>query len=98
MKSKDDLLLIKLMGKTGVCISQLNKSVLEFLVSKIIDMISKRDFLNVLILWMQELTKAIIDDQHILNFNTITSYIESVKRLSEDYGSNIPSSVRASCK
>ena len=57
LKAKDEMLLIKLMGKTGVCLGAFNKSVLEYLVQKIIDMISKRDFLNVLILWVQELAK-----------------------------------------
>ncbi len=39
MKSKDEAMLIKLMGKTGVCITQLNKSVLEYLIQKMIEMI-----------------------------------------------------------
>jgi hypothetical protein len=39
MRSSDEMLLIKLMGKTGVCLNQLSKTVLEFLVSKIIDLI-----------------------------------------------------------
>ena len=51
-KTKDDMLLIKLMGKTGVCLSHLNKQVLEIIVQKITELIGKRDFLNVLILWV----------------------------------------------
>ena len=52
MRSKDEMLLIKLMGKTGVCTSQLSKSVLDYLVSKIVELISKRDFLNVIMVWV----------------------------------------------
>lgn len=62
MKSKDEALLIKLMGKTGVCFKKLNKSVLDYLVSKIIDLIQKRDFLNVLLTWISELSSALIED------------------------------------
>ena len=32
MRSKDEMLLIKLMGKTGICIGSLSKSVLDYLV------------------------------------------------------------------
>jgi hypothetical protein len=39
MKNKDEMLLIKLMGKTGVCLNKLNKSVLEYMVTKMIEMI-----------------------------------------------------------
>jgi hypothetical protein len=39
MKNKDEMLLIKLMGKTGVCINKLNKSVLEYLVTKTIEQV-----------------------------------------------------------
>lgn len=45
-------MLIKLMGKTSVCIHKLSKSILELLVSKITEMISKKDFLNVVVLWI----------------------------------------------
>jgi hypothetical protein len=52
MKSKDELLLIKLMGKTGVCVKNLSKSVLDYLVTKMVDLLNKRDFLNVMIVWV----------------------------------------------
>jgi hypothetical protein len=94
MRSKDEMLLIKLMGKTGVCISQLSKSVLDYLVSKIVDLIQKRDFLNVIMVWVLELSKNLIEDQYLLNYNTTAEFIESLKRLGEDYGSNIPQQVR----
>jgi len=54
--------LIKLMGKTGVCVRQLQKSVLEYLVNKIVDFLSRRDFLNVLLLWIQDLARALMED------------------------------------
>ena len=62
MKSKDELMLIKLMGKTGVCLRTLNKPVLDFLVQKITDLLQKRDFLNVVMNWVQDLTKSLIED------------------------------------
>lgn len=61
-KTKDEMMLIKLMGKSGVCINQLSKSVLEYLLSKIVEMIQKRDFLNVIMIWVQELTRCLIED------------------------------------
>jgi uncharacterized protein YqkB len=54
-------------------------------------MINNRDFLNVIMIWVQELTKVLIEDQYLLNYNTTSNFIEGLKRLSEDFGSNIPS-------
>mmetsp|Transcript_27248 Transcript_27248/g.20393 ORF Transcript_27248/g.20393 Transcript_27248/m.20393 type:complete len:83 (+) Transcript_27248:1637-1885(+) len=80
------MLLVKLMGKTGVCISKLSKSVLEFLVDRIVDMISKRDFLNVLVLWAQELVNTLVEDHYAMNFNVTANFIECLKRMSDDFG------------
>jgi len=96
IKSKDDMILIKLMGKTGVCLSKLNKSVLEYLVEKIVDLISKRDFLNVLVLWAQELANILVEDHYAMNFNVTSNFIECLKRMSDDY--NVPQQMRSMAK
>jgi hypothetical protein len=83
------MIIVKLMGKTGVCLNKLSKPIFENLTSKIIDMIQKRDYLNVLISWIEEISSAFIDDKNIMNFNMANNFIESVKRLGEDYGSGI---------
>ncbi|CDW76319.1 armadillo beta-catenin-like repeat-containing protein [Stylonychia lemnae] len=98
MRNKDEMLLIKLMGKSGICVDQLSKNVLDFLVQKITDMIQKRDFLNVLITWVHDISKRLIDDQYAINYNTSVSFVEALKRLSEDFSNSIPQSVRQQSK
>ena len=98
MKSRDEMILIKLMGKTGVCINKMSKPILEYLVSKIVDMISKRDFLNVLVPWIEEIAQGLLDDQHLLNHNIIANFVESIKRLAEDYGNGVSPQVRQSAQ
>mgnify|MGYP007026485251 CR=1 FL=1 len=36
-----------------------------------------------------------LEDQHSLNFNVITDFIECIKKLAEDYSSTIPLQVRS---
>ena len=98
MRYKDEMLLIKLMGKTGICVESLTKSVLDYLVQKITDLIQKRDFLNVIITWVQEISKRLIDDQYAINYNTSVSFVEALKRLSEDTSQSISSSIRQQAK
>ena len=58
---------------------------LDFLVSKIVDLIQKRDFLNVIMNWIQEVTKRLIEDQSLVNFNQAVNFVEALRRLSEDF-------------
>lgn len=61
-KSRDEMLLIKLMGKSGTCLDSLSKTVLDYLVNKMIDLISKRDFLHVIEVWITDLTRKLLED------------------------------------
>ena len=56
------MLLIKLMGKSGTCLDSLSKTVFDYLVNKMIDLISKRDFLHVIEVWITDLTRKLLED------------------------------------
>lgn len=70
----------------------------EYLVQKMVEIIQKRDFLNVIMLWVQELTKMLIENQFMINYNVTSSFIESLKRLSEDFSPATPSQVKQIAK
>jgi hypothetical protein len=57
-------------------------------------MIQERVYLNVIMLWVQELTTLLIEDQYLLNHNSVQTLIECLKRISEDYAQNIPAAYR----
>ena len=62
----DDLVLIKLMGKTGICLEGLlkgerGKSIVEYLVQKIITILTTKEFVDVLLPWITELSDLLVD-------------------------------------
>eukprot|EP00347_Sterkiella_histriomuscorum_P010202 403377213 len=81
--SDDDLLLIKLMGKTGICLQQLlddqqqsqskNRrgqqqqpvlsNLVEILIQKIIAILTTKEFVNVLLPWITELSDILVDNK-----------------------------------
>lgn len=52
-----DLLLIKLIGRTGVCLNQLDPFTIECLLNRIISILSLREFIDVLLPWVAAITK-----------------------------------------
>lgn len=51
------MLLIKLIGKTGVCLQKLQDHTINQLLQRIITVLSKRDFVDVLLPWLSALTR-----------------------------------------
>ena len=68
ISNRDDLVLIKLMGKTGICLNQLlkgqrGKSVVEYLIQRIISILTTKEFVHVLLPWITELSDILVQ-QH----------------------------------
>ncbi len=74
---KDDLLLIRLMGKTGVVIEQLDGQNVEFLLSKVVDLIGSHEFVDLLLAWVI----AAVDRKVPLSLNIQSSMLECLSYL-----------------
>jgi len=74
---KDDLLLIRLMGKTGVVIDQLDSQNVEFLLYKIVDLIGSREFVDLLLAWII----AAVDRKVVLSLNIQSAILEALSYL-----------------
>ena len=71
------------MGKTGVVIDQLDAQNVEFLLTKIVDIIGSREFVDLLLSWII----AAIDRKVQMSLNVQSSLIESLTYLISIEGS-----------
>ncbi len=89
----EDLLLIKLMGKTGICLDRVERSIMEYLILKIISILKTKEFVHVLLPWVTELSDILLEnkDNHIeiLSQNVVAELIEVLINLMNDVKSNI---------
>ena len=58
----DDTIIIRLLGRTGVCLEKLQLETVNQVIHKIISILNKRDFVDVLLPWLAEFTKRKCDD------------------------------------
>ncbi|CDW90612.1 microtubule-associated protein tortifolia1-like [Stylonychia lemnae] len=92
-----DLLLIKLIGKTGVCLDKLDEFTIDNLLNRIIKILSEREFIDVLLPWMSSITQYLKDHKNShnqdspskqqLSLNTLSNLIECLLLLLNDQGS-----------
>jgi hypothetical protein len=66
ISKNDDLILVKLMGKTGICLDALLKgergrSVIGYLVQRIITILTTKEFVHVLLPWITDLSDILLD-------------------------------------
>jgi hypothetical protein len=52
-----NLLLIKLIGRTGVCLNSLELDTVELLLLHIVHILKEREFIDVLLPWVSTITK-----------------------------------------
>lgn len=57
IRENDDTLMIRLFGRTGVCLEKLQPETVTQVIQKIISIINKMDYVDVLIPWLAEFTK-----------------------------------------
>ncbi|CDW74550.1 microtubule-associated protein spiral2-like [Stylonychia lemnae] len=101
-KSDDDLILLKLMGKTGICFKKLlkgedakSKQLVEFLVQRIIAILTTKDFVNVLLPWITDLSVIFVDykdnrgQSDIISQTVVSDLIEVLIALMNDTKSGI---------
>lgn len=80
---QDDTQMIRLFGRTGVCLEKLKPDTVERVITKIISVLNKRDFVDILLPWLSEFTK-----QRCENLNLVSELIECLLGLiSDDSGS-----------
>lgn len=48
--------MIRLFGRTGVCLDKLNPDTVERVITRIISVLNKRDFVDILLPWLAEFT------------------------------------------
>ena len=102
ISKSEDLVLIKLMGKTGICFDNLlrgerGKSVTEYLVQRIITILTTKEFVNVLLPWITELSDILVDfkedqrnnDAELISQSIIADLIEVLIGLMNDVKSGI---------
>ena len=98
-KTDDDLLFIKLMGKTGICLSSLLEDrtplgiqTFELLIQRIISILTTKEFVNVLLPWITELSDLFVDWQgegDLVNQTIVSDLIEVLIALMNDVKSGI---------
>ena len=80
LAKNDDLLLIRLMGRTGIILKNLDQANCEYLLSRIIDMIGNQDFVNFLLPW----TISYVDSKIQLSLHLQSSLSEALRSLLDE--------------
>ena len=102
ISKNDDLVLIKLMGKTGICLDQLLKgergrSVVEYLIQRVITILITKDFVHVLLPWITELSDIFVEYKEqkgtsdIISQTIVSDLIEVLIGMMNDVKSGIDS-------
>jgi len=85
--------MIKLMGKTGICLGQLDPSLIHFLVQRIVTILATKEFVPVLLPWVTELSDLLLTNkaqrERILSQETVSDLIEVLIELINDTRSGI---------
>jgi hypothetical protein len=100
ISKNDDLVIIKLMGKTGICLDHLLKgdrgrSVVEYLIQRIITILTTKEFVHVLLPWITELSDIFVEYKEksgtsdILSQTVVSDLIEVLIGLMNDVKSGI---------
>ena len=89
IRENDDTLMIRLFGRTGVCLEKLQPETVTQVIQKIISIINKMDYVDVLIPWLAEFTKKKCE-----NLELTSQLIECLLGLIGDESGSLSEKVR----